>query len=84
MGSSFADNLQKIRYRDGVIDGYTSRLHYTSDWIENGVRQGFLEDVTAQNSTQTTQNCLSLICPPIPKVQATGGFAGERETDGRA
>ena len=59
MGSSFADNLQKIRYRDGVIDGYTSRLHYTSDWIENGVRQGFLEDVTAQNSTQTTKLSLS-------------------------
>ena len=59
MGASFADNLQKIRYRDGVIDGYTSRLHYTSDWIENGVRQGFLEDVTAQNSTQTTKLSLS-------------------------
>ena len=59
LGSSFADNLQKIRYRDGIIDGYTSRLHYTSDWIENGVRQGFLEDVTAQNSTQTTKLSLS-------------------------
>lgn len=83
MGSSFADNLQKIRYRDGVIDGYTSRLHYTSDWIENGVRQGFLEDVTAQNSTQTTKLSL-LYVHPSPKVQATGGFAGKRKTDGRA
>ena len=65
LGSSFADNLQKIRYRDGIIDGYTSRLHYTSDWIENGVRQGLLEDVTARNSAQTTK-LSSLICPPIP------------------
>ena len=24
----FARNLQRIRYRDGKIDGYTSRLHY--------------------------------------------------------
>ena len=59
LGSSFADNLQKIRYRDGIIDGYTSPLHYPSDWIENGVRQGLLEDVTARNSAQTTKLSLS-------------------------
>lgn len=59
LGSSFADNLRKIRYRDGVIDGYTSRLHYTSDWIENGIRQGFLKDVAAENSTLTTPLKLS-------------------------
>ena len=39
----FARNLQRIRYRDGKIDGYTSRLHYISDWINNAVRQGLLE-----------------------------------------
>ena len=44
--NDFANNLKKIRYRDGKIDGYTSRLHYVSDWIENGVKNGFLEDVT--------------------------------------
>ena len=59
LGSSFADNLQKIRYRNGVIDGYTSRLHYTSDWIENGIRQGFLQDITAINSPQTLKLSLS-------------------------
>lgn len=51
--SAFADNLQKIRYRNGKIDGYASRLHYMTDWIDNGVRNGFLEDVTAANSTDT-------------------------------
>ena len=49
-GSDFARNLQRIRYRDGKIDGYTSRLHYISDWINNAVRQGLLEDVTAAYS----------------------------------
>ncbi|MCI1683821.1 MAG: DUF1460 domain-containing protein [Bacteroides sp.] len=46
----FAKALQQIRYRNGKIDGYTSRLHYNADWVNNGVRQGFLEDVTATNS----------------------------------
>lgn len=59
LGSSFADNLQKIRYRDGVIDGYPSRLHYTSDWIDNGIRNGFLTDMTAEHSSDTTRLSLS-------------------------
>lgn len=29
----FARELQKIRYREGRINGYPSRLHYFSDWI---------------------------------------------------
>ncbi len=48
--SDFIDNVQRIRYRDGKIDGYTSRLHYMTDWIDNGIRNGFLEDVTAAKS----------------------------------
>lgn len=46
----FANNVQKIRYRDGKIDGYASRLHYITDWVNNGVKGGFLEDVTAEHS----------------------------------
>lgn len=57
--SAFADNLQKIRYRNGKIDGYTSRLHYIADWINNGVRNGFLEDVTAANSADTEKLSIS-------------------------
>lgn len=57
--SAFADNLQKIRYRNGKIDGYASRLHYVADWIDNGVRNGFLEDVTAANSRDTQKLSLS-------------------------
>lgn len=49
----FARNLQNIRYRNGKIDGYTSRLHYIADWVNNGVKHGFLQDVTAANSADT-------------------------------
>ena len=48
--STFAQNVVNIRYRDGKINGYTSRLHYISDWINNGVRNGFLEDITARKA----------------------------------
>jgi len=57
--SDFAEKLQSIRYRDGKIDGYTSRLHYASDWINNGVRHGFLQDVTEAMSPDTEKLSLS-------------------------
>lgn len=43
---SFQKELQTIRYRDGIIDGYTSRLHYTSDWITNNQKAKIVEDKT--------------------------------------
>lgn len=49
----FANNVQRIRYRDGRIDGYASRLHYITDWAENGIRNGFLEDITEKKSPYT-------------------------------
>ncbi len=56
---SFADILQKIRYLNGKIDGYASRLHYASDWADNSIRHGFLEDVTAAHSPYTQTLSLS-------------------------
>jgi Protein of unknown function (DUF1460). len=38
--------LRMIRYRSGRIDGYTSRLHYTSDWIYDNAGKGIVEDIT--------------------------------------
>ena len=40
--------LTEIRYRDGEIEGYPSRLHYFSDWIADNARRGLVEDVGAR------------------------------------
>lgn len=53
--NDFPANVQKIRYRNGKINGYTSRLHYISDWIDNGVRNGFLTDVSYKQSIYYNQ-----------------------------
>lgn len=50
MESDFANNLQKIRYRKGKIDGYASRLHYITDWANDNVHKGLIEDITLKNS----------------------------------
>lgn len=39
--------LKKIRYRDGVIDGYSSRLHYFCDWIWDNEAKGIVKNITA-------------------------------------
>ena len=42
----YLEELQFIRYRNGIIDGYPSRLHYFSDWITNNISKGVVEDET--------------------------------------
>jgi Protein of unknown function (DUF1460). len=45
---SFCENLKQFRYRNGVIAGYASRLHYTTDWIYENSQKGLVEDVTKE------------------------------------
>lgn len=45
---AFAEELRRIRYRDGHLDGYASRLHYFSEWIADNERRGLLRDITSE------------------------------------
>ncbi|MFR9650160.1 MAG: N-acetylmuramoyl-L-alanine amidase-like domain-containing protein [Rikenellaceae bacterium] len=47
---NFKDNVRRLRYRNGRVDGYASRIHYTSEWIAQGERMGCFEEVTARLS----------------------------------
>lgn len=38
--------IQSLRYRNGLIDGYPSRLHYFTDWLRNSEARGIIRDVT--------------------------------------
>jgi hypothetical protein len=42
----FARELERIRYRDGKMEGYTSRLHYFSEWIRHQHSRGAGKDLT--------------------------------------
>ncbi len=41
----FKKQLQLIRYRGGKINGYPSRLHYFSDWIDDNEKKGLIKNV---------------------------------------
>ena len=49
----FLDALTKIRYRNGRLDGYTSRLHYFTDWIVDNTRKGVVSEVQQQSAPFT-------------------------------
>lgn len=38
-------NLEKIRYRNGLRNGYKSRLHYISWWITDSAKRDIIEEV---------------------------------------
>jgi len=43
---NFKHYLTEIRYRDGKIENYDSRLHYFCDWITDNQKKGFITDTT--------------------------------------
>ena len=47
IAAAFTALLRTLRYRDGIIAGYPSRLHYFSDWVADNARKGLLRDITA-------------------------------------
>jgi hypothetical protein len=53
----FCRNLQSLRYRNGQIKGYTSRLHYFTQWIEDNTTKQYVSEIQSSqapfNATQT-------------------------------
>jgi hypothetical protein len=41
----FGREVERMRYRQGKRQGYTSRLHYFSEWISDGERRGLVRDM---------------------------------------
>lgn len=48
--ADFCFHLQALRYRNGLIYSYASRLHYFSDWVEEHTQKGRVCERTAKLS----------------------------------
>lgn len=44
----FAREVERMRYRGGTRRGYTSRLHYFSEWITDGQTRGLVRNIGAE------------------------------------
>lgn len=46
----FCQNLTKIRFREGKMTDYTSRLHYFTWWAEDNERLGIVKDISIEDA----------------------------------
>lgn len=44
--AAYRDELTRIRYRGGELDGYASRLHYFSEWIADNEASGLVDAIS--------------------------------------
>lgn len=58
---SFANQLKTIRYRNGVLKDYSSRLHYFTEWILNNNEKGLLIDITADLGGMEVQKTINFM-----------------------
>ena len=47
--TDYLQALRILRYRQGVLNGYTSRLHYFTDWILDKQQMGLVEEIQRPN-----------------------------------
>lgn len=81
----FVYNLQRMRYRNGEVKGYPSRLHYISDWIVDNAHRGNLEEVTNRCDLATYEvkslNFMSANRNLYPALADSANFARIKEAE---
>lgn len=69
----FTGELEKIRYRDGRLNGYGSRLHYFGEWIKDNQSKGIVEDISGKlggESCPVVLNFMSTHPDSYPQLKA--------------
>jgi Protein of unknown function (DUF1460) len=86
----FGREVERMRYRGGERRGYSSRLHYFSEWISDGAMRGLLRDLGAELGGAEDTRPLRFMTTHREKYRAladAGMFAEiesiERRLDGR-
>lgn len=52
---TFAQQVQHLRYRDGMVNGYLSRLHYFTDWVAENAHRDIWHELTPQSNMSLWQ-----------------------------
>jgi hypothetical protein len=72
---AFRKQLQLIRYRDGAIDGYPSRLHYFSDWIDENSRRGIVQNISQELGGVREARAISFMSEHVASYKHLGETA---------
>ncbi|MEE3715418.1 N-acetylmuramoyl-L-alanine amidase-like domain-containing protein [Tumidithrix elongata RA019] len=59
--TTFVHQIESLRYRNGQLDGYCSRLHYFSEWISDNQTRSLVKDLTPMLSDVTLPQTLDFM-----------------------
>lgn len=79
----FMHQLERIRFRHGLLDGYLSRLHYTSEWIADNAAKGILRDISSQlggKSVRKRIDFMSTHAELYPQLRDSSALVGKLRT----
>jgi hypothetical protein len=66
----FGEEVERMRYRGGKRRGYSSRLHYFSEWISDGKTRGLVKDLGAELGGTEDRRPLRFMTEHRPKYAA--------------
>ncbi|MDB9506273.1 DUF1460 domain-containing protein [Microcystis aeruginosa CS-338/01] len=75
--SAFSQQVFNQRYRHGILDGYCSRLHYFSDWINDNQKRGNVENIIQKLGGITLDKKLSFMSknrPLYPQLKPQSNY----------
>jgi hypothetical protein len=78
-GAEISAQVAQLRYRNGEIDGYGSRIHYFSEWAAQAVKNGYLTDITADLGGKLVKKPIHFITSHLDKYPLCA-FGKVRET----
>ena len=81
----FVYNLQRLRYKNGIVDGFSSRLNYFSDFVIDNTHRGNIKEITSQlpgsEYTVKTIDYMSRNRDSYPALKDSVQYARIRETE---
>lgn len=81
----FVYNLRRMRYRNGEVNGYPSRLHYICDWAVDNIHRGNLKDATREfprcNEMARTIDFMSTNRDKYPALADSANYARIRNIE---
>lgn len=73
--TSFCKNIQEFRYRNGIVDGYTSRIHYTSEWILQAEKNGLAKEMSKEIANAPLDQKFSFMTKNLDRYKQLKGNA---------
>ena len=75
----YCNFVRNTRYINGKIDGYPSRHHYTSGWIQQNIEKGLVEELSSEMGRPLDQEFSYMSSNPQSYKQLTGNVGNQRK-----